>query len=66
MKTDGGGYILIGKINNSVIWSVPSNDDPVKPFGKPHWCSSFGEVNIIDFRVQMASKENFATTNAHW
>ena len=66
MKTDAGGYILIGKKNNSVMWSVPSNEDPVEPFGKPHWCSSFGDVSVLDFRVQVASKDDFRTTKAHW
>ena len=66
MKTDGGGYFLIGKKNDSVTWSVPSNNDPVEPFGKPHWHSSFGEVDILDFRIQMASKDDFRATKAHW
>lgn len=66
MKTDGGGYILIGRTNSSGIWAVPSSDDPVEPFGKPHWCSSLGNTSIIDFRVQMASKEDFRMTKAHW
>ena len=66
MKTDGGGYFLIGRKNDSVIWSIPSNDDPVEPFGKPHWSSCFGEVDIHDFRIQMASKEDLKATKADW
>ena len=66
MKTDGGGYFLIGKNNNSITWTVPSNDDSVEPFGTPHWCSSFGDVDVLDFRVQVASKEEFRMTKAHW
>ncbi|XP_028406473.1 uncharacterized protein LOC114528962 [Dendronephthya gigantea] len=66
MKTDGGGYILIGRTNSSGIWAVPSNDDAVEPFGKPHWCSALGNTDVIDFRVQMTSEEDFQKTKAHW
>jgi hypothetical protein len=66
MTTDGGGFILVGRKNTSVTWTVPSNNKPVEPFGDPHWTSSLGNAPIIDFRVQMASAENFKTTKAHW
>ena len=66
MKTDGGGFMLIGRKNNSFTWSVPSNDNPVEPFGAPHWSSAFGDVKILDFRVQVATSENFTDTKAHW
>ena len=66
MTTDGGGFILVGRKNTSVTWTVPSNHKPVEPFGDPHWTSSMGNAPIIDFRVQMASAENFKTTKAHW
>ena len=45
--------------------NVPSNKKPVKPFGEPHWSSSLGDAPIIDFRVQVATKEDFSTTKAH-
>ena len=66
MITDGGGYILIGRKNNSITWSVPSNDIPVEPYGDPHWLSSLGDAQILDFRIQMATKEDFKDTVAHW
>jgi hypothetical protein len=66
MTTDGGGFILIGRKNNSITWSVPSNDIPVEPYGDPHWSSTFGDAPILDFRVQMATKEDFKSTVAHW
>lgn len=66
MTTDGGGFILVGHTNTSVTWTVPSNDKPVEPFGKPHWISSLGNTPMIDFRVQVATQENFETTKAHW
>ena len=66
MTTDGGGFILVGRKNTSVTWTVPSNNKPVEPFADPHWTSSLGNAPIIDFRVQMASAENFKTTTAHW
>jgi hypothetical protein len=36
MTADGGGYILIGRMNTSVTWSLPAIDIPVEPFGEPH------------------------------
>lgn len=66
MKTDGGGYMLIGRKNNSETWTVPSNNDPVSPFGDPHWSSALGDAPILDFRIQMAISEDFKQTKAHW
>lgn len=66
MTTDGGGFMLIGRKNDSKTWSVPSNDYPVEPFGFPHWSSALGNAPILDFRVQVATKENFDDTKAHW
>ena len=57
--------MLIGRKNDSVTWTVPSNNMTVKPFGEPHWSSSLGDALILDFRVQMATEEDFATTKAH-
>ncbi|CAB4035578.1 Hypothetical predicted protein, partial [Paramuricea clavata] len=66
MSTDGGGFLLIGRKNNSVTWTVPSNNEPVDPYGEPHWTSSLGDAPILDFRVQMATHEDFKATKAHW
>ena len=66
MTTDGGGFILVGHMNNSATWTVPSNDDVVEPFGLPHWSSNLGDIRILDFRIQMALKDDFKTTKAHW
>jgi hypothetical protein len=66
MTTDGGGFILVGRTNGSKTWSVPSNSDPVEPYGEPHWLSSLGDAPIMDFRVQMATSEDFKDTKAHW
>ncbi|XP_046839746.1 uncharacterized protein LOC124433918 isoform X3 [Xenia sp. Carnegie-2017] len=66
MMTDGGGFMLIGRKNSSVTWTVPSNSKTVEPFGKPHWISSLGEAPMVDFRVQMANKDDFKATKAHW
>ena len=66
MTTDGGGFMLIGRKNNSITWTVPSNSETVEPYGEPHWSSSLGDALILDFRVQMATKEDFKTTKAHW
>ena len=66
MTTDGGGFMLIGRKNTSVTWTVPSNDNTVEPFGDPHWISSLGNAPVMDFRVQVATQENFKSTKAHW
>ncbi len=66
MTTDYGGFMLIGRKNNSVTWTVPSSNMTVEPYGEPRWSSSLGDTPILDFRVQMATKEDFKTTKAHW
>jgi hypothetical protein len=66
MTTDGGGFMLIGRKIDSVTWTVPSSNVTVEPFGEPHWSSSLGDAQILDFRVQMATKEDFKATKAHW
>ena len=54
MTTDGGGYILIGRMNDTVTWDVPSTNTTVQPFGGTQWSSAFGDVPILDFRIQVA------------
>ena len=66
MNTDGGGWALIGRTKSAVMWKVPSNNKTVEPFGEPHWSSSLGDFPMLDFRVQVATKEDFSTTKAHW
>ena len=58
--------MLIGRKNNSVTWTLPSNNQTVEPYGEPHWSSSLGDALILDFRIQMASSEDFKATKAHW
>ena len=66
MSTDGGGWALVGRTTSAVTWTVPSNNKTVEPFGKPHWFSSLGDAPILDFRVQVATQEDFSATRAHW
>jgi hypothetical protein len=66
MTTDGGGYILVGRKNNSVTWTLPSNELPVEPYGDPHWASNLGETPIRDFRIQIATADDMQQTKAHW
>ena len=66
MTTDGGGYILLGYINDTVTWDVPSNNKTVKPSDDPHWSSEFGYVPVLDFRIQVASGNDIEKTRAHW
>ena len=54
MNTDGGGYMLFGRTNTSVTWTVPSSNDAVEPYGNPHWASHLGDAPILDLRIQMA------------
>ena len=66
MSTDGGGYILIGRMNDTVTWDVPSSNKTVEPFGHSHWSSEMGDVSVLDFRIQVASDDDFQNTKAHW
>ena len=66
LTTDGGGFMLIGRKNSSATWTVPTRNSPVEPFGDPHWSSALGEAPILDFRIQMATSEDFKATKAHW
>ncbi|XP_028391546.1 uncharacterized protein LOC114516311 [Dendronephthya gigantea] len=66
MTTDGGGFALIGKLNNSVTWKVPSKNTTVDPFGESQWSSDLGDAPVLDFRIQISTRENLAKTNAHW
>ncbi|XP_028405295.1 uncharacterized protein LOC114527801 [Dendronephthya gigantea] len=66
MSTDGGGYILIGIMNNTVTWNVPSRNSTVEPFGTPQFSSAFGDVSILDLRIQVATDAQYTQTIAHW
>ena len=58
--------MLIGRKNNSITWTVPSNNHTVEPYGEPHWSSALGDAPILDFSIQVANKEDLKTTKAHW
>ena len=66
MHTDGGGFILIGMKSSPVLWDVPFNGKTVDPNGPPHWSSKFGNVEVLDFAVQVSNSKNFNGTRAHW
>ncbi|CAB4026434.1 Hypothetical predicted protein, partial [Paramuricea clavata] len=66
MSTDGGGYMLIGRMNDTVTWDVPSNNSTVEPFDVSQWSSVFGDIPILDFRVQVAADEQHKQIKAHW
>ena len=66
MTTDGGGFALIGKLNSSVTWRVPSKNTTVDPFGEAQWSSDLCDASVLDFRIQISTIENFAKANAHW
>ena len=66
MSTDGGGYILLGIMNNTVTWNVPSRNTTVEPFGTLQFSSAFGDVSILDLRIQVATDAQYKQTIAHW
>ncbi|XP_028413273.1 uncharacterized protein LOC114536122 [Dendronephthya gigantea] len=66
MNTDGGGFALIGKLNSSVTWKVPSQNTTVDPFGESQWSSDLGDAPVLDFRIQISTTGNLAKPNAHW
>ena len=66
MTTNDGGYMLFGRTNSSITWTVPSSTIPVEPYGDPHWASHLGDAPILDFRIQMSSAEDLSKTLAHW
>jgi hypothetical protein len=57
---------LIGVQNSSRTMDVPSDSTLVLPLDLRHWSSSFGEENILDFRVQIATSKSWSDTKAHW
>ena len=66
VTTDGGGYLLVAKKNDSVTWTVPSSKETVDPFGNPHWSSIFGNITMLDVRFQFSTTSEFKDTKAHW
>jgi hypothetical protein len=66
MTTDVGGYMLVGKANSSVTWTVPSSDRSLQPYGDPQWASNLGDAPILDFRIQVSKAEDLSKTSAHW
>ena len=66
MTTNDGGYMLFGRTNSSITWTVPSSTIPVEPYGDPHWASHLGDAPILDVRIQMSIAEDLSKTLAHW
>jgi hypothetical protein len=66
MTTDFGGFMLVGKTNSCLTWTVPSKDKAVEPYGDPQWASHLGDAPILDFRIQVSMAEDLSKTLAHW
>ncbi|MCD6367036.1 MAG: hypothetical protein J7L46_05805, partial [Bacteroidales bacterium] len=68
MVTDGGGWTLLGRIDQPSMWNVPSSKNLVHPVdGLQHWSSQLGDVMIIDFRVMVSTTPNPTTDiKSHW
>lgn len=63
---DGGGFILLGKKDSPVTWTVPSSRTPVDPNGPAHFSSLFGNFKVEDFAIQISTSKGFDGTKAHW
>ena len=66
VTTDGGGYLLVAKKDSPVTWTVPSSNETVQPFGDPHWSSIFGDMKMLDIRIQFSTTSEFEDTKADW
>jgi hypothetical protein len=67
VDTAGGGFMLVGKKDSPVTWTVPSNPTPVDPKGLPHWSSEFGDLEVLDFAIQISVNSDVTKgTQAHW
>ncbi|XP_028392384.1 uncharacterized protein LOC114516957 isoform X2 [Dendronephthya gigantea] len=66
VKTDKGGFMLVGNKNSPISWTVPSNSQIVTPNGPPHWSSDFGDVPMIEFRVQVSTTNDPKDVKADW
>jgi hypothetical protein len=66
VTTDGGGYLLVAKKDDPVTWTVPSSNETVYPQGTPHWSSIFGDMNMLDIRIQISTTSRFEDTKADW
>ena len=58
--------MLVGHMGSPVSWTVPSNDSPVSPQGTPHWSSAFGNVSMLEFRIQVLTTKNLKASEADW
>jgi hypothetical protein len=58
--------LLVAKKNDPVTWTVPSSNETVDPYGKPHWSSIFGDVEMLDVRFQFSTTSDFKDTKADW
>ena len=66
METDGGGFMLIGVQDSPITWDVPSYPKLIKPLDTRCWSSSFGNMFIQEFRIQVSISKSFYNTKAHW
>ena len=58
--------MLVGSKQSPVTWTVPSNATLVTPDGAPHWSSEFGDVSVIEFRIQVSTTNDQADLKADW
>jgi hypothetical protein len=58
--------MLVGYTDTPISWKLSSNSDPVSPFTKPHWSSSFGNIKVTEFRVQISTSPDMNDTKADW
>ena len=57
---------MIGDKNTPKTWAIPSGISFIDPRGPAGWSSAFGDKNVLDFRVQISTSNDFRHTSAHW
>lgn len=58
--------MLIGVLDTPVTWNISSNSSFLNPQSQAMWSSEFGELEVLDFRVQISTTRDFHNTRAHW
>ena len=67
MTTDGGGFALVARKHDAIMWDIPSKNQPAEPHSnETYWTSQLGDAPILDFRIQISTSDSFDGTKAHW
>ena len=58
--------MLVGVTNSYVTWDVPSDLSLVIPSDTKHWSAVFGNMDVLDFRIQLSTSKRFVDTKSDW